>query len=71
MLKVSKGNAGTMCEICSQLTIKTLEWRTTLMACLDVFIFNFEQISHNVNVGRVTTNPRFDAIKIFGNEKSN
>ena len=37
-----------MCEICSKLTIKTLErhhWR-----CSDLFIVNFEQISHIILV---------------------
>ena len=44
MLKVNKRNTRTWCEICSKLTIKTPErchW-----SCSDVFIVNFEHISH-------------------------
>ena len=36
---------GAMCEICSKLTTKTPERRRS-----DVFIFNFEEISHTILV---------------------
>ena len=48
MFKVNNRNARTRCEICSKLTIKTPErrhWRRS-----DVFIVNFEHISHLVLV---------------------
>ena len=44
LVKVNIGNTRRMCEICSELTIKTpeqLQWRRS-----GVFIVNFEQISH-------------------------
>ena len=46
LLKVSNGNTRARCDICSKLTIKTLErlqWRRS-----GVFIVNFEHISHLV-----------------------
>ena len=46
LFKVNNRNTRTRCEICSKLTIKTLErlpWR-----CSGVFIVNFEHISHLV-----------------------
>ena len=46
MFKVNKKNTRTRCKICSKLKIKTPErrhWRRT-----DVFIVNFEHISHLV-----------------------
>ena len=48
LFKVNNENTGTMCEICSKLTIKTPEqchW-----SCSAVFIVNFEQISRIVLV---------------------
>ena len=45
MFKVKNGQTRTMCEICSKLIIKTLQWR-----CSAVFIVNFGQISHIVLV---------------------
>ena len=48
MFKVNNRNTRTKCEICSKLTIKTPErchWRRS-----DVFIVNFEHISHLVLV---------------------
>ena len=44
MFKVNNKNTRTRCEICSKLTIKTPErrhWRRS-----DIFIVNFEHISH-------------------------
>ena len=41
MFKVDNKNTRTRCEICSKLTIKTLEPRHS-----GVFIVNFERISH-------------------------
>ena len=49
MLKVKNKNTRTRGEICSNLTIKTLEHR------LDVFIVNFEHISHLVLVFQLLT----------------
>ena len=43
--KFNNRNTRTMCEICSKLTIKTTERRSSV-----VFIVNFEQISHIVLV---------------------
>ena len=40
MFKVNNGNTRTMCEICSKLTIKTLDWRH----CSGVSIVDFEQV---------------------------
>ena len=48
ILKLNNKSTRTRCEICSKLTIKTLErrrWRRS-----DVFIVNFEQISPSVVV---------------------
>ena len=48
MFKVNNRNTRTRCEICSKLTIKTPErryWRRS-----DVFIVNFEHITHLVLV---------------------
>ena len=48
LLKVNNRNTRTRCEICSKLTIKTPEqsrWRH-----FDVFIVNFEHVSHFVLV---------------------
>ena len=44
LLKVNNRNTRTRCEICSKLTIKTLEWRHWRLS--GVFIVNFEHISH-------------------------
>ena len=44
MFKVNNRNTRTRCDICSKLTIKTPEWRQ------NVFIGNFEHISHLVLV---------------------
>ena len=44
LLKVNKRNTITRCEICSKLTIKTSERRHWGRS--DVFIVNFEHISH-------------------------
>ena len=44
LFKVNNGNTRERCEICSELTIETPEqrqWRRS-----DVFILNFEHISH-------------------------
>ena len=43
-LKVNNRNTEKMCEICSELTIKTSEWRHWRRS--GVFIVNFEHISH-------------------------
>ena len=48
LFKVSNTNTRKMCEICSELTIKTPEWRQWRRS--SVFIVNFEQISHVVMV---------------------
>ena len=51
LFKVNKRNTRTMCEICSNLTIKTQErrhWRHWSRS--GVFIVNFEQTSHIVLV---------------------
>ena len=48
MFKVSNKNTRTRRDICSKLTIKTLERRHKL--CSGVFIVNFEHISHLVLV---------------------
>ena len=48
MLKVNNRNTSTRCEICSKLTVKTLErrhWRRS-----GVFIVNFEHTLHLVLV---------------------
>ena len=48
LLKVNGRNSRTRCEICSNLTIKTSvrrHWRR-----VDVFIVNFEHISHRVSI---------------------
>ena len=48
MFKVNNRNSRTRCEICSKLTIKTLErhrWRRH-WRCSGVFIANFEHFSH-------------------------
>ena len=53
LLKVNNRNTKTNCEICSKLTIKTLErryWRRS-----GVFIVNIEHISHLVLVASVVT----------------
>ena len=53
LFKVHIGNARAMCETCSKLTIKTLgrrNWRR-----FNVFIVNFEQISHIVLVFSMLT----------------
>ena len=44
MFKVNNRNNRTRCEICSELTIKTLKRRQYLR--FPVFIVNFENISH-------------------------
>ena len=46
LLKINKRNAVTWCEICSKLIIKTPERRQCCRS--DVFIANFEYISHLV-----------------------
>ena len=48
LFKVSNTHTRKMCEICSELTIKTPEWRQWRRS--SVFIVNFEQISHVVMV---------------------
>ena len=48
LLKVSNRNTRTRCEICSKLTIKTLEWSQWCRSV--VFIVNFEHISQLVLV---------------------
>ena len=48
LLKVKNRNTGTRYEICSMLTIKTPEQRQWCRS--DVFIVNFEHISHLVRV---------------------
>ena len=53
MFKVNNRSARTRCEICSKLTIKTLErrhWRR-----FGVFIVDFEHISHLVLVSLLLT----------------
>ena len=45
--KVNNGNTRTMCEICSDLTIKTPEWRHWSRSGI---VINFERISHIVLV---------------------
>ena len=47
VFKVNNRNTRTRCEICSKLIIKTAERR---QCCSDVFLFNFEHISHLVLV---------------------
>ena len=49
--KVNSGNTRARCEICSKLTIKTLERR--YCCCSGVFIVSFEHISHLVLVSIV------------------
>ena len=44
LIKVNNGTTRTKCEICTKLTIKTLERRQYHRS--GVFIVNFEQISH-------------------------
>ena len=44
LFKVNNRNARNRCEICSKLIIKTPKWRQRLR--FDVFIVNFEHISH-------------------------
>ena len=44
MLKFSNINTKQTCEICSKLTLKTLEWRHSHRS--SVFIVNFKHISH-------------------------
>ena len=48
MFKVNNRNTRARCEICSKLTIKTPE--RPHLHCSDVFIVNFEHISHLVLV---------------------
>ena len=48
LFKINNGNARTVCEICSELAIKTPEPRQWHRS--GVFIVNFEQISHIVLV---------------------
>ena len=48
MFKVNNSNTRTRCEICSKLTIKTLERRNWCRS--GVFIVNIERISHLVLV---------------------
>ena len=57
MFKVNNRNTRTRCEICSKLTIKTPErrhWRSS-----DVFIVNFEHITHLVLVFLLLTLSRY------------
>ena len=49
--KYSNGSTRSMCDICSKLTIKTPEQRQLLRS--DVFIVNFEQMSHIAGVSIV------------------
>ena len=53
LFTVSNGNTRAMCEICSKLTIKTPERRHC--RCSDLFIVNFEHISHFVIVSLLLT----------------
>ena len=46
LFKFNNVNTRTMCEICSKLTITTLERRQLRLS--DVFIVNFKQILHGV-----------------------
>ena len=48
LLKVGNRNTRTRCEICTKLMIKTPE--RCQWFCSDVFVVNFEQISHLVLV---------------------
>ena len=48
MFKANNRNTRARCEICSKLTIKTPERRQWLLS--DVFVVNFEHISHLVLV---------------------
>ena len=48
MLKVNNSNTRTRCEVCSKLTIKTLEQRHWCRS--GAFIVNIERISHVVLV---------------------
>ena len=48
LFKVNDGNARSICEICSKLTIKTAarrQWRRS-----GIFIVNFEQTSHGISI---------------------
>ena len=47
LFKVNNRNTRTICDICSKLTIKTLEWRRRRSG---VFIVNFEQILDIIKV---------------------
>ena len=49
-LRVSYGNTSSMCEICSNITIKTPDWRHWWRRCSGVFIVNFEQTSYIILV---------------------
>ena len=51
MLKVNNVNTKTICEICSKLTIKTPDRRHLCRS--DIFMVNFEQISHCFGVSIV------------------
>ena len=48
LFKVNDKNTRTRCKICSKLTVKIPEWRYWRRS--DVFIVNFEHISHFVLV---------------------
>ena len=48
LVQVNNGNAITMCEVCSKLTVKTPERRD--WCCSGVFVVNFEQSSQIVLV---------------------
>ena len=63
LLKVKNRNTKTRCEICSKLTIKTPEqrqWRRS-----DVFIGNFEHISHLVLVFLLLTMDMFPMLETY------
>ena len=53
MFKVNNGDSKTMCEICSNLTIKTPKWRHPRN--FGVLVFNFKKISHTVLVFLIWT----------------
>ena len=59
LLKVNNGNTRTRCDICSKLTIKTEQchWRRS-----DVFIVNFEHISHLALVSLLLTSNIFHTL---------
>ena len=53
LFKANTGNTRTMCEICSNLTVETPEWRQ--WHHYGVFVVNYEQISHIVLLFQLLT----------------